>query len=456
MDHTFDKALIARYGAAAPRYTSYPPATEFHDRFRAKEFATALKQRDASQPLSLYVHLPFCESICYYCACNKIITKHHNVAAAYLDRVGRELGLLSALTGRDTPLEQLHWGGGTPTFLTQDEMVALMRTIGAHFKLVDDETAEYSVEIDPRHAEDATLRTLRAIGFNRLSMGIQDFDPEVQKAINRTQSYALVDEVFRSARDLGFRSINADLIYGLPYQTKSSFGQTLEQLLSLDPDRISLFHYAHLPQRFKHQRRITTSALPEGIIQQDMLLDAVTTLTQAGYVYIGMDHFARPTDELAQAQRDHVLSRNFQGYSTRGHLDVLGIGVSAVSRIGLSYSQNAWDLTEYEKYIDEGVLPVRRGYELNQDDEVRRDIINSLLCHMECDIPSIEARYDLDFASYFAPEMEALTRFAQDGLVEVGSRIVVTMRGQMLVRAVCAVFDHYLNESGRERFSRVV
>ena len=456
MNDYVDESLIARYGDSAPRYTSYPPATQFHDHFGAQELAAALAIRDPAKPWSLYIHVPFCESVCYYCACNKTVTKHHERAGAYVARVGRELALLSPYLGAQAQLDQLHWGGGTPTFLSHDEMRALMCAIAERFALRSDDTGEYSIEVDPRHAPDATLALLRDIGFNRLSVGVQDFDPEVQRAVNREQSFALVRHVFATARLLGFRSLSVDLIYGLPRQNRSSFAHTLERLLELSPDRISLFNYAHLPDRFKPQRRIEAKELPDPATKLDILRATIETLIGAGYVYIGLDHFAKAHDELAIARSDRTLGRNFQGYSTRGHLDVLGVGASAVSRIGAVYSQNAWDLKEYEGFIDQGLLPVRRGFELSADDLLRREVINSLLCHMECDIGAFEARHSLNFANYFAAELNRLEPLINDGLVEVGDRIVVTECGQMLVRAVCAIFDRYLGVSNRRQFSRIV
>lgn len=456
MNGHIDESLIARYGESAPRYTSYPPATQFHQQFKATDLAAAIGAHRPEDPWSLYVHIPFCESVCYYCACNKIVTKHHERGESYVSYVARELALLGPLLGSAPRLDQLHWGGGTPTFLSHDGMRALMVAIAEHFALRSDDGGEYSIEIDPRHASNATLGFLRDIGFNRVSLGIQDFDPEVQRAINRKQSFALVKRVFSHARALGFHSLSVDLIYGLPRQNRSRFVRTLDRVLSLSPDRISLFHYAHLPDRFKPQRRIETSELPDGQTKLAILDDAIQAFREAGYVYIGLDHFAKSEDELACAQRERTLGRNFQGYSTHGDLDVLGVGASAVSRIGTTYSQNAWELRQYEDLIDSKILPVRRGFELNEDDLIRRDLINGLLCHMECDMGAFGARHSLDFGRYFSAEIERLAPFVADGLVTLGDRITVTERGQMLVRAICAVFDRYLARDNRVRFSRVI
>ncbi|MDA8390817.1 MAG: oxygen-independent coproporphyrinogen III oxidase [Gammaproteobacteria bacterium] len=457
MNGTLDAALVAAYGNSAPRYTSYPPATQFHSQFGAGELADAIGAHDPAQPWSLYVHIPFCASVCYYCACNKIVTKHTERSGAYIARLGEELKLLAPLLGRRPALKQLHWGGGTPTFLSQDEMRVLMGLIAERFALLEGDEGEYSIEIDPRHAPDDTLHLLRALGFNRLSFGIQDFDPRVQTAIHREQPYALVARVFATARKLGFQSLSTDLIYGLPHQSRESFAQTVEQLLTLSPERISLFNYAHLPERFAPQRRIQAADLPAADVKLGILGDTIDRLRAAGYVYIGLDHFAKADDELAVAQQERTLGRNFQGYTTNGGLDVLGIGASAVSRIGNVYSQNAADLEEYEASLDRPALPVRRGFSLNGDDLLRREVITDLLCHMNLDVPAFERKHNLSFRTYFASELMGLGPMQHDGLVDIDeNRIQVTPRGQLLVRAICAVFDRYLRASNRRQFSRVV
>ncbi len=457
MNPKIDGALVAAYGNSAPRYTSYPPATQFHSQFGTDELAGALRAHDPAQAWSLYVHIPFCASVCYYCACNKIVTKHTERSAAYVRRLGEELRLLAPMLGPHPTLRQLHWGGGTPTFLNHDEMRMLMGLIAERFALEEGDKGEYSIEIDPRHASDDTLRLLRALGFNRLSFGVQDFDPRVQKAIHREQPYALVQRVVTTARQLGFQSLSADLIYGLPHQSRETFAQTIAQLLTLSPERISLFNYAHLPERFAPQRRIQAADLPPGDVKLRILSDTIESLRGAGYVYIGLDHFAKADDELTRAQQDRNLGRNFQGYSTNGDLDVLGIGASAVSRIGTIYSQNTAELEEYEASLDRAVLPVRRGFSLNGDDELRREVINTLLCHMDLDVAAFERRHNLTFRTYFASELLRLEPMQRDGLVEVKEdHIRVTAQGQLLVRAICAVFDRYLKTSNRRQFSRVV
>lgn len=451
-----NKELITRYGECAPRYTSYPPATQFHEQFGAVEFQAALASRNMYDPWSLYVHIPFCESVCYYCACNKTVTKHYDQANRYIDEVQHELDLLAPFLGNMAIVQQLHWGGGTPTFLSHDAMRTLMSAIKKRFSFQDEDTGEYSVEIDPRHAPDETLALLRHIGFNRLSIGVQDFDPKVQKAIHREQPFSLVRHVFNTARSLGFRSLNVDLIYGLPHQNPATFTQTLDKLLDLSPERISVFNYAHLPSRFKAQRRINADALPTPDSKIDILTTTINTLTDAGYIYIGLDHFAKTTDELAIAHRKGNIARNFQGYSTHGHLDVLGIGASAVSRIGNIYSQNVTDLDKYSDLINNNFLPTRRGFTLTVDDCLRREVINSFLCTMRCDTTAFEDRHDLHFSTYFGEELKRLEPFIKDGLVTMTDGIQVTARGQMLVRAICAVFDRYLAAVPTRQFSRVI
>lgn len=449
-------AVIARYGQPAPRYTSYPPATAFHERFGQDDLRAALAARHG-QPWSLYVHIPFCESVCYYCACNRTVTRHHERGRAYVNDLVQELTLLAPLLGSQPVLAQLHWGGGTPTFLADGEIRALMAAITGRLTVLDDADSEYGIEIDPRHADPSTLRLLRALGFNRLSLGIQDFDPLVQRAIHREQPQALVSTVFHHARDLGFRSISVDLIYGLPHQGRAGFARTVDAVLALAPDRLSLFGYAHLPQRFPAQRRIDAAALPDAATKLAIFTDTVDRLTDAGYRYIGLDHFARADDELAQARQTGTLSRNFQGYSTRGHLDVLGIGASAVSRIGPVYSQNLVDPDAYHQRLGQGRLPVARGFVLDADDLCRRAVINHLLCDLRIDMVDFGRRHHVVFADYFSAELMQLQSFADDGLITIDSgTITVTATGQLLVRAICAVFDRYLPATTRTRFSRVV
>jgi len=455
----FDRDLIRKYDGSGPRYTSYPTADRFHPGFAAADYVEALATRNqakVAQPLSLYVHLPFCNTICYYCACNKIITANHGRAAKYVRYLGHEIDIVSSLLEGDRSVQQLHWGGGTPTFLAHDEMTALMRMLRDAFAFGDD--TEVSIEVDPRKVEARTIAFLRDLGFNRLSLGIQDFDPAVQKAVNRIQSEDETRTVFDAARACGFKSINADLIYGLPRQTVPGFSTTLERVIGLAPDRIALYGYAHVPHLFKAQRQIVVHELPDADTKLTILKTAIDTLTAAGYVYIGMDHFARPDDELAVALRERTLHRNFQGYSTRPDCDLLAFGVSAIGKLGTSYVQNVKTLDQYYAALDERRLPVMRGIALGADDVLRRDIIQTLMCEFRLDYASVERKHALRFADYFAPELTALQGLAADGLVALSPNgLAVTPRGRMLVRIVAMVFDRHLREA-RERatYSRVI
>lgn len=458
-DFAFDAALVAKYDGYGPRYTSYPTADRFHGGFTAAQYVEALDARNhsrATQPLSLYVHVPFCNTICYYCACNKVVTKDHGRSAKYIRYVTREIDQVGALIEGAPPVVQLHWGGGTPTFLSRDEMTALMSALRARFRFADD--AEVSIEVDPRKVGADTIAFLGDHGFNRISVGIQDFDPEVQAAVNRIQSEAETRTVIDAARASGFVSVNADLIYGLPRQTRKGFAVTLDRVIDAAPDRIALYSYAHVPHLFKPQRRIAVADLPTPQDKLAILALAIEKLADAGYVYIGMDHFAKPGDELAVAQREHKLHRNFQGYSTRPDCDLLAFGISAIGKVGASYVQNVKTLDEYYQRLDAGALPVLRGVELDADDLLRRDVIQKLMCDFELDYARIAASHGVDCTSAFAPEISALAPLAADGLVEVTpDAIRVTPRGRMLVRTVAMTFDRYLREK-REgpQYSRVI
>ncbi|KOR28361.1 coproporphyrinogen III oxidase, partial [Achromatium sp. WMS1] len=387
----FDPDLIAKYDQSGPRYTSYPTAVEFHTRFNIEDYQAACGRGNAAaRPLSLYLHIPFCDTVCFYCACNKIATKNRKLTGPYLQRVYQELALQATLIDATRPVKQLHWGGGTPTFISYDEMQSLMDTIGKCFKLMTDDTGEYSIEIDPREANTKIIRLLRNIGFNRMSLGVQDFNTQVQQAVNRIQSEAKTLEVIDAARDVGFRSISFDLIYGLPLQTAKSFAITIERVIQLAPDRLSLFNYAHLPQMFPPQRRIDPEQLPTPAMKLGILSTAIDQLTAAGYVFIGMDHFARPDDELAIAQRQGTLHRNFQGYSTHADCDLVGLGVTAISIMDSTYSQNIKTLDPYYEALDAGHLPLLRGISLTKDDEIRRNVITQLICHFELKFATIE------------------------------------------------------------------
>ena len=439
-----DQALIRKHDVKGPRYTSYPTADRFAA-FGEAELRKFLKNRSGAQPWSLYMHLPFCDTLCYYCACNKVITRDHSKSARYVDYLEREMALLEPLLGEKRRVCQLHWGGGTPTFLARDEMARLIRAVDARFERTED--FECSIEIDPRRMAPGTLGFLAGLGFNRVSIGVQDFDPEVQRAVHRIQSEEVTRGAIDEARASGFRSVNLDLIYGLPKQTLESFGRTLEKVIAIAPDRIALYGYAHLPALFKPQRRITEDELPRAETKLQIMTGAIARLTQAGYVYIGFDHFARPDDALAIAQSQGKLQRNFQGYSTHADCDMLGLGISSIGRVGPTYYQNAKTLTDYYAALDAGRLPVVRGIELTADDLLRRTVIQRLACDFRLSMKTVEAAYAIDFKRYFAAELADLGKLADDGLIELESdAIVVTARGRLLVRAVCMVFDRYLRE----------
>jgi oxygen-independent coproporphyrinogen-3 oxidase len=452
--------LLRRFDVPGPRYTSYPTADRFVEAFGADDYIQALKQRRSgiamAMPLSLYVHIPFCESLCYYCACNKIITKHHSRAEEYLRYLSREIDLHTAHVGVGQSVSQLHLGGGSPTFLSDPELRELMAMLRRSFTLAPG--GEYSIEIDPRTVDAGRLETLAELGFNRLSFGVQDFDPAVQKAVHRIQPAEQVFSLMASARRLGFESVNADLIYGLPMQTPESFDRTLAQVVELKPDRIALYAYAHLPERFKPQRRIITVELPNAASKVSMLSRSLSAFLDAGYVYVGMDHFALPDDALAIAKRQGRLHRNFQGYSTQPDCDLIALGVSSIGRVGATYSQNAKTLAEYYDLLDQGRLPVVRGLAVSRDDLVRRAVIMALMCQGQVQFESIDLAYLVDFKTYFAKEIEALGSLASQGLVELNDAgIQVTADGWFFVRAIAMVFDRYLQtDRTRATFSKII
>ena len=453
-----DDALIARYDQSGPRYTSYPTAVQFHEGFGNADYERIARESNASgRPLSLYFHIPFCDTICFYCACNKVATKDRSKGGEYLRRLHREIALQAELFDSDRPVAQLHWGGGTPTFISHDEMRELMRVTGEHFQLLPDDQGEYSIEIDPREATAETVALLREIGFNRMSLGVQDFDERVQRAVNRIQSEAETLAVLEAARREGFRSVSIDLIYGLPHQTPESFERTLDRVIAAGPDRLSVFNYAHLPQIFKPQRRIDARDLPPPEVKLEILHLTARKLAEAGYVYIGMDHFARPDDELAVAQREGTLYRNFQGYSTHADCDLIGLGITSIGMVGNCYAQNLKDLESYYQRIDAGELAVFRGLELSEEDQLRRAVITQLICNFELDFGEVEARWSIDFKRHFASELERLRPMEDDGLLELtDSGIRVLPVGRMLIRNICMVFDAYLKEDGSQRFSKVI
>lgn len=458
----FDADLIRRYDRAGPRYTSYPTADRFASDFEPADYqgrAAASNAGRPPRPLSLYFHLPFCNTVCFYCACNKVVTKDRSRAVPYLEYLERELVMQGELFDNGRSVEQLHWGGGTPTFLSDSLMQRLMESTARHFHLLDDDRGEYSIEVDPREADAGTIATLRGLGFNRLSLGVQDLDPRVQRAVNRMQSEQQTFAVMEAARAAGFRSISVDLIYGLPQQSAQSFVRTVDRVLQARPDRLSVFNYAHLPERFKPQRRIQDADLPSAAEKLRILQATIERLLDAGYVYIGMDHFALPEDELARAQRDGRLYRNFQGYSTHADCDLVALGITAIGSVADSFSQNVRTLDEYYARLDAGRLPVLRGYVLTDDDRLRRDVIMQLICHFELAFADIEERHGVTFADYFAAELEQLQRFRDDGLVELDAEAVrVTPAGRMLIRNVCMLFDRHLQQDRerKTRFSRVI
>lgn len=454
----WDSDLIRRYDLAGPRYTSYPTAVQFDTQVGAFDLLHALREsRKAVRPLSLYVHIPFCANICYYCACNKVITKDRGRAQGYLQRLEQEIQMLACHLDPGQVVEQLHFGGGTPTFLSHDELRQLMAQLRSQFNLLDDDSGDYGIEIDPREADWSTMGLLRELGFNRVSLGVQDLDPVVQRAVNRLQSLEETRAIVEAARTLQFRSVNIDLIYGLPRQTLEGFARTVDEIISLQPDRLSVFNYAHLPERFMPQRRIEAADLPSPDIKLAMLEHTIEQLTAAGYRYIGMDHFALTDDELAIAQEELTLQRNFQGYTTHGHCDLIGLGVSAISQIGELYSQNSSDLSDYQGLLSSDQLATKRGLVCNEDDRIRRAVIQQLICHFDLEFAQIEAAYAVDFKRYFAQEWSELTRMAKDGLITLtDSRIEVLPAGRLLVRSVCMVFDVYLAQQNRQRYSRVI
>ncbi len=455
----FDSRLIQRFDVNGPRYTSYPTADRFVEAFTADHYVHWLGQRGVvvpSRPLSLYVHIPFCPTICYYCACNKIITKDHGRSAKYLVYLGKEMDLALAALGGTREATQMHWGGGSPSFLADDEMRQLMDMIRSRFQLLPE--GEYSIEIDPRKVKETTIALLAELGFNRMSIGVQDFAPEVQQAVNRIQSLEETRRVMDAARDCGFKSLAVDLIYGLPKQNVIGFNHTLDEVIKLDPDRISIYNYAHVPNLARPQRSINEADLPTADARLQILQLAIRRLTDAGYVFIGMDHFAKPADELAIAQRQGRLHRNFQGYSTHAEADLIACGVSAIGKIGPTYVQNVRTLNDYYDRLDRGMLPVLRGIQLTPDDLLRRSIIQALMCQFTLPIESFEIAHLINFKSYFATELADLAVMEKEGLVTVTDQwITVNPAGRLLVRAIAMVFDRYLRfDRERIRYSKVI
>lgn len=450
----WDQSLIEKYNYSGPRYTSYPTALEFNSSFSETDFIAAT-QRYPKRPLSLYVHIPFCHKLCYFCACNKMVTRQKQKVAKYLVELEKECTYRSSLFSGRT-VTQLHLGGGTPTFLSQVEISQLMKILRHNFMF--SEHAEISIEIDPRDIPLDMLDHLKNEGFNRISIGIQDFDKEVQQLVNREQDESFIAILIQHAKQLGFRSINLDLIYGLPKQTTQSFLGTLARVVALSPDRLSVFNYAHLPNRFAAQRKIKETDLPSADEKLVLLQSMIQYLTAANYHYIGMDHFAKPDDELAIAQQQGQLHRNFQGYTTQSDTDLLGLGVSAISMIGDSYAQNEKELSRYYAAIETKKNALTKGLVMTKDDCIRRDVIKSLICNFMLDFSVIESRYCIDFQSYFKESLSLLLPMQQDQLIRVEkSGLVVTAKGRLLIRHLCMCFDYYLMEKSQHRqFSRII
>ncbi len=459
----FDADLLRRYDRPGPRYTSYPTAPQFHAGFGEEQLRAAAAASNGDpipRRLSLYVHVPFCMSPCFYCGCNRIITRDLARGETYLVRLYREIALAAELFDRDREVIQLHLGGGTPNFLSPPQLRELVDTLRSHFRFSDSPTRDLSIELDPRFTNPADIAELAKIGFNRASFGVQDFDPEVQKAVNRIQSVEETRAVVDACRASGFRSVNIDLIYGLPKQTPEGFGKTLDTVLEMRPDRLAVYSYAHLPNLFKPQKQINAEDLPDPATKLSLLQLAIEKLTAAGYVFIGMDHFALPDDDLAQAQERGSLHRNFMGYTTHADSDLLGLGVSAISHIGDSFSQNPRDLPSWQIALDEGRLPVFRGMRLEEDDVLRAELIQSLMCQGVIPVAALERRYGIDFAAYFAEALDQLQPLVADGLVRIEpDRIAATTQGRLLLRNIAMCFDRYLTppqEGVAPRFSRAI
>jgi oxygen-independent coproporphyrinogen III oxidase len=457
-DLELSEELIRKFDKSGPRYTSYPTADRFHPAFGDQTYQNYLGQRaaaDGNPPLSIYIHLPFCESLCYFCACNKIITQDHARVTEYLRYLDKEMALVASHLGPDRKTVQLHLGGGTPTFFNAEELRQLMDMVRKHFEFTPD--AELGVEIDPRTVREGTLSMLAELGFNRNSFGVQDFDPMVQQAVNRIQPLPMVEKAVAESRNANFQSINADLIYGLPKQTLESFSRTLDSLIQVSPDRIALYNYAHLPSRFKAQRLIVSSDLPSAEERLQIFMMSTRRLLDAGYVYIGLDHFSKPDDELNKARLDKSLHRNFQGYTTRAECDLIGFGVSAIGKVGNSYSQSVRTVNAYYQLLDAGRLPIEKGFELSKDDLLRRQIIMTLMCSAPIDIEEINRQYGIDFHSYFAHEMATLKQYEDAELITIEPNAIrVTAKGRLFVRAVGMTFDKYLTQPTTSTYSKLI
>jgi len=456
----FDKDLIRRYDTFGPRYTSYPTAVQFTTEFNLEDYLDGVKHSNEDpipSPLSLYLHIPFCDTICYYCGCSKVITKDKSKAAHYIKLLKKEIKLQGALFAKDRVVTQIHWGGGTPTFLSDNEIYDIIECIRDNFNVPADNEVEFGIEVDPRTVDQQRLKNLYNLGFNRISFGIQDFDSSVQKAVNRVQSNEQIKQHVNDSRKLHYQSINIDLMYGLPHQSVNSFSETLDTTIELNPDRIAIYNYAHLPEMFKPQRRINEDELPSAEEKLNILQLCIDKLQNAGYVYIGMDHFAKASDALVKAQQEGSLHRNFQGYSTHSDCDMIAMGITAISRIGDNYSQNVRTIDEYESYLKQDKIPVFRGIELENDDILRREIINQLMCNNSLDIKKLEKKWGINFNKYFESSLENLQQMAEDGLLNIEkTKLTITTSGRLLARSICMLFDRYLQEKNTNRFSRVI
>jgi oxygen-independent coproporphyrinogen-3 oxidase len=458
-DVCFDTDLIVKYGGRGPRYTSYPTALQFNENLTVDDYRQRVHEsNDSGVPLSLYVHIPFCHSLCYYCGCNKIITRNEERVQKYMDNLYREIEMQSRLVAADRKVEQLHFGGGTPTYLDADQLRHLMQELGKAFNFDTSDNREFSIEVDPRTVDADSIRVLAELGFNRLSLGIQDFEPDVQKAVNRMQTAEQVRELTEAARAAGFGSISYDLIYGLPLQTSDSFNRTLDEVIALRPDRLAVYNYAHLPQRFKGQRMINDLDIPLPETKLEILKNTIERLCGAGYVYIGMDHFALPEDELVQARRNSTLQRNFQGYSTHRQCDLVSLGVSGIGNIGNMFAQNSLTTMEYEEILERGELPIRKGIIVDRDDQIRAAVIQALMCYDSVNFDAIGEQEGIDFRDYFAKEIERLKPLAADDLIELDDDgVTITPKGRLLLRSIAMVFDRYIDQKENDnRFSKAI
>ena len=455
----FDLELIRRYDSRGPRYTSYPTALQFDDQLTEDDYRrNALASNESGVPLSLYVHIPFCHTLCYYCGCNKIVTHNQDRVQKYMNNLYREIEMQAKLFSKKRKIEQLHFGGGTPTYLDEVQLRELMQKLGDAFNFDDSDERQFSIEVDPRTVDSDGIRLLTELGFNRLSLGVQDFDPQVQKAVNRIQSTEEVETLVYAARESGFKSISFDLIYGLPHQSVESFDTTLDAVIAIRPDRFAVYNYAHLPERFKGQRMINAEDIPAPETKLEILEKTIERLTSAGYVYIGMDHFALPEDELVQARKEGTLQRNFQGYSTHRYCDLISLGVSSISSIGNVYAQNSVTTMEYETLLEDGHLPIRKGIAVDDDDLLRAQVIQALMCYDKLRFDDFDAVAHIDFRSYFADELAQLAPLASDGLIEVDDdSISIQPKGRLLLRNIAMKFDRYLKDSQHDnRFSRAI